>query len=127
MPHALLALRSVTHESIGISLAEIVHGKNLKLPETLIFEKWAKVTEEESPVTEYIFTLINRLKHYQDLAAEQMEASGEKSKTWYDKGAVEKSFKPGDKVLVINTSRPNKLSVNWTGPGTFESKLSETN
>ena len=127
LPHALLALRSVTHESIGFSPAEIVHGKNLRVPETLIFEKWAKVTEEESPVTEYIFTLINRLKHCQDLAAEQMEASREKRKTWYDKGAVERSFKPGDKVLVMNTARPNKLSVNWIGPGTIESKLSETN
>ena len=86
-----------------------------------------KVTEKESPVTEYIFTLINRLKHCQDLAAEQMEESREKRKTWYDKRAVERSFKPGDKVLVMNMAKPNKLSVNWIGSGTIESKLSETN
>ena len=127
LPHALLALRTVTHESTGYSPAELIHGRNLRTPEALLYEKWANVGEEETPVTEYIFTLINRLKRCQELAVERMETSRERRKLWYDRGTVERSFKPGDLVLVMNTARTNKMSVNWIGPGTIESKLSDTN
>ncbi|KAG8170482.1 hypothetical protein JTE90_010527 [Oedothorax gibbosus] len=37
---ALFALRTVTHESTGFTPAELVHGKNLRTPLTLLYEKW---------------------------------------------------------------------------------------
>ncbi|GFW79090.1 transposon Ty3-G Gag-Pol polyprotein [Trichonephila clavipes] len=50
-----------------------------------------------------------------------------KRKTWYDKNAVKREFKDGDLVLVLATSRANKLAVQWIGPGTILNKISETN
>lgn len=127
LPYALLALRTVTHESTGFSPAELVHGRNLRTPETLLFEKWTEQEEEQNPVTEYVFELINRLQRCQELAGEQMEEKRDKRKIWYDRNAVNRKFNPGDKVLVLATSKPNKLSVSWIGPGTIESQMSETN
>ncbi|GBM53236.1 hypothetical protein AVEN_47439-1, partial [Araneus ventricosus] len=127
LPFVLLTLRTVTHESIGFSPAELVHGRNLRTPETLLFEKWAELGEEENPVTEYVFILINRLKKCQDLAIENMEKARDKRKKWYDRGTVERKFKPGDLVLVMATIKPNKLAVSWMGPGTVISQISETN
>ncbi|KAG8179134.1 hypothetical protein JTE90_012543 [Oedothorax gibbosus] len=63
---ALFALRTVTHESTGFTPAELVHGKNLRTPLTLLYEKWLDVEETEGePVTEYVFSLINRMKRCQ--------------------------------------------------------------
>ncbi|GBM75539.1 hypothetical protein AVEN_180650-1 [Araneus ventricosus] len=124
---ALLTLRTVTHESTGFSPAELVHGRKLRTPETLLFKKWAELREEENPVTEYVFTLINRLNKCQDLAIENMEKARDKRKKWYDRGTVERKFKPGDLVLVMATIKPNKLAVSWMGPGTVISQISETN
>lgn len=39
LPYALLALKTMTHESTGFSPAELVHGKNLRTSETF-YEKW---------------------------------------------------------------------------------------
>lgn len=39
LPYALFALRTVTHDSTGFSTPELVHGKDSKTPETLLFEK----------------------------------------------------------------------------------------
>ncbi|GFV34309.1 retrovirus-related Pol polyprotein from transposon 297 [Trichonephila clavipes] len=50
-----------------------------------------------------------------------------KRKPWYDKNAVKREFKDGDLVLVLATSRANKLAVQWIGPGTILNKISETN
>jgi hypothetical protein len=39
LPAALFALRTTTHESLGFAPAELVYGKNLRTPLTLIQEK----------------------------------------------------------------------------------------
>ncbi|KAG8182161.1 hypothetical protein JTE90_017115 [Oedothorax gibbosus] len=44
---ALFALRTVTHESTGFTPAELVHGKNLRTPLTLLYEKWLDVEVTE--------------------------------------------------------------------------------
>ncbi|GFW48357.1 transposon Ty3-G Gag-Pol polyprotein [Trichonephila clavipes] len=59
LPSILLALRTVSHESTG---SELVYGKNLRTPETLVMEHWMEPEEEGDLVTEYMFKLINRLK-----------------------------------------------------------------
>ncbi|GBM03940.1 Retrovirus-related Pol polyprotein from transposon 17.6 [Araneus ventricosus] len=127
LPSALLALRTVTHESIGFSPSELVFGKNLRTPETLLYEKWFEPEEVESPVTEYVFQLINRLKRCQEVAVKQMEELQVKRKKWYDKNAVKREFKEGDLVLVLATGRGNKFGIQWMGPGTIQNKISETN
>ncbi|GFV25348.1 retrovirus-related Pol polyprotein from transposon 297 [Trichonephila clavipes] len=84
-------------------------------------------TEEVIPVMEYVFQLINRLKSCQELAMEKMEETKIKRKAWYDKNAIKREFSEGDLVLVLKMNRPNKLSVQWKGPGKIEKKISETN
>ncbi|GFV34877.1 retrovirus-related Pol polyprotein from transposon 297 [Trichonephila clavipes] len=56
-----------------------------------------------------------------------MEEMQVKRKTWYDKNAVKREFKDADLVLVLATSRANKLAVQWIGPETILNKISETN
>lgn len=127
LPFALLTLRTVTHDSTGFSPSELVHGKNLRTPETLLYEQWTDAEGEDKLVTEYVLDLINRMKRCQDLAIENMTIARDKRKVWYDRGAVERNFSPGDKVLVLTSYKPNKLAVNWVGPGVVEKKISETN
>ncbi|GFV39369.1 retrovirus-related Pol polyprotein from transposon 412 [Trichonephila clavipes] len=50
LPAALFALRTITHESSGFTPAELVHGKNLRTPITLLYKNWMGTTEEVTPV-----------------------------------------------------------------------------
>jgi hypothetical protein len=127
LPGALLALKTVTHESTGFSPSELVHGKNLRTPEVLLYEKWLGENEGSSPVVEYVFKLINRLKRSQELARTKMEVQQVKRKEFYDRNAVKRNFKKGDLVLIFTLAKPNKLAPKWMGPGTIEEKISETN
>ncbi|GFT20695.1 retrovirus-related Pol polyprotein from transposon 17.6 [Trichonephila clavipes] len=106
---------------------DLVYGKNLRTPETLVMEHWMEPEEESDLVTEYMLKLINRLKICQEIAINKMKEMQVKRKTWYDKNAVKREFKDGDLVLVLATSRANKLAVQWIGPGTILNKISETN
>lgn len=127
LPSALLAIRTVTHESTGFTPAELVHGRNLRTPSELLYDHWVDTQTPESLVTEYVFDLINRMKRCQDLAIERMIEVQGKRKSWYDKNTVKRKFNIGDQVLVLATSKPNKLSVQWVGPGVVESQISDTN
>ncbi|GFW68720.1 retrovirus-related Pol polyprotein from transposon 17.6 [Trichonephila clavipes] len=127
LPSILLALRTVSQESTGYTPSELVYGKNLRAPETLVMEHWMEPEEEGDLVTEYMFKLINRLKRCQEVAINKMKEMQVKRKTWYDKNAVKRKFKDGDLVLVLATSRANKLAVQWIGPGTILNKISEAN
>ncbi|GFY08267.1 transposon Ty3-I Gag-Pol polyprotein [Trichonephila clavipes] len=79
---------------------------------------YEKLTEEhvESSNVDYVFELINRMKICQELAILHMEDAKQKQKLWYDRRTVKRQFQPGELVLVIAPSRPNKLSVQWVGP-----------
>ncbi|GFV62539.1 retrovirus-related Pol polyprotein from transposon 412 [Trichonephila clavipes] len=127
LPSILLVLRTVSHESTGYTPSELVYEKNLRTPETLVMEHWMEPEVEGDLVTEYMFKLINRLKRCQEVAINKMEDMQVKRKSWYDKNAVKREFKDGDLVLVLATSRANKLAVQWIGPGTILNKISETN
>ncbi|GFU40122.1 retrovirus-related Pol polyprotein from transposon 412 [Trichonephila clavipes] len=127
LPQALFALRTVIHDSIGFSLAELVHGKNLRTPVMLLYEKLTEEEHVESSVVDYVFELINRMKICQELAILHMGDAKQKQKLWYDHRTVKRQFQLGELVLVIAPSRPNKLSVQWVGPGEIVQQLSETN
>ncbi|GFU43402.1 uncharacterized protein NPIL_310731 [Nephila pilipes] len=65
--------RTVTHEKTGFSPTELVMGKNLRTPQTLIYERWFDEKDASQSVVEYIIRLVNRLKHCQDLAMTRMK------------------------------------------------------
>ncbi|GFY05511.1 retrovirus-related Pol polyprotein from transposon 412 [Trichonephila clavipes] len=116
-PQTLFALRSVIHDSTGFSPAELVHWKHLRTPVMLLYKKLTEEEPVESSVVDYVFELINRMKRCQELAILHMEDAKQKQKLWYDSQTVKRQFQPVELVLVIAPSRPNKLSVQWVGPG----------
>ncbi|GFW58201.1 hypothetical protein TNCV_2633751 [Trichonephila clavipes] len=127
LPLALFSLRTVAHESTGFSPTELVMGKNLRTPQTLVYEEWMEEGKTSQSVVEYILRLNNRLKRCQDIAITRMKECQLKRKTWYDRDAVERKFVEGDLVMVLVTSKQNKLEVNWIGPGKVLSRISDTN
>ncbi|GFU14809.1 retrovirus-related Pol polyprotein from transposon 17.6 [Trichonephila clavipes] len=95
-------------------------GKNLRTPQTLVYEEWMEEGNTSQSVVEYILQLNNRLKRCQDIAITRMKECQLKRKTWYDRDAVERKFVEGDLVMVLATSKQNKLEVNWIGPGKID-------
>ncbi|GBM89254.1 hypothetical protein AVEN_180407-1 [Araneus ventricosus] len=110
LPATLLALRTITHESTGFSPAELVHGKNLRTAGVLLYEHWVKPQEADSIVADYVFELINLMRS-QELAIEKMTEVRAKRNVWFDTNAIGRKFQIGDLVLVLETSKPNKMSV----------------
>ncbi|GBM24477.1 hypothetical protein AVEN_197130-1 [Araneus ventricosus] len=59
------------------------------------------------------------------LAVEQMTESQFKRKVWYDKNVVRRKIQVDDQGLVLATSKPKKLAVQWIGQDVTGSQLSD--
>ncbi|GFV67768.1 retrovirus-related Pol polyprotein from transposon 412 [Trichonephila clavipes] len=82
-PQALFSLKTVIHDSTGFSPAELVHGKNLRTPVMLLYEKLTEEELVESSVVDYVFELINRMKRCQELWVDPGEIMQQLSETNY--------------------------------------------
>ena len=65
---------------------------------------------------QYVFELRDRLDETLKLATQELERAQGKYKHHYDKNAKARSFKTGDKVLILLPTDNNKLLMQWKGP-----------
>ncbi|GBM15796.1 hypothetical protein AVEN_262948-1 [Araneus ventricosus] len=90
VPAALFDLRTIRHESTGFTPSELVYGRNLRTPVTLLYELWMNPEDEGNYVVEYVFQLINRLKRCKELTLDKMLEMQTKRKVLYDRKALKK-------------------------------------
>ncbi|GBO42622.1 hypothetical protein AVEN_190402-1 [Araneus ventricosus] len=72
VPAALFALKTIRHESTGFTPSELVYGRSLRTPVTLLYEQWMNPEDEGINVVEYVFQLINELKRCKELTLDKM-------------------------------------------------------
>lgn len=122
----LFAVRESVQESLGFSPFELVFGHNVRSPlkvlkETLMSE------ESELNLLEYVSDFKHRLIKACEFAKGNLASKQQKMKTWYDKNARERKFKPGDKVLVLLPLQDHPLQARYSGPYVVEKKISDVN
>ena len=76
---------------------------------------------------DYVSTFKERSYNACKLAQENLKISQMKMKTWYEKDARNRVFKPGYKVLVFLPIPGHPLQAQCFGPYEIESKISDVN
>jgi len=125
LPATMFALRTIPNASTGFAPAELVFGRNLRTPLRMLKEKWT-YPESEQSVVDYVLTLLERLARSQELAEANMREAQMVAKQYYDRGSRNCTYKVGDQVMILKSAKKNKLDVQWDGPVTVTSKISET-
>lgn len=113
IPFLLFAYREVPQESTGFSPFEILYGCEVR---DILKESWCKDKRSNENVVSYILLMRERLEKMHQEACTNMHRASTRQKTRYDKGASERSFQPGDKVLVLLPTSSSKLTTQWHGP-----------
>ncbi|GBM75960.1 Retrovirus-related Pol polyprotein from transposon 412 [Araneus ventricosus] len=126
LPLFLLVYRSAEHEVTGLTPAEMLFGRTLRLPCDILF---GRPSETPSSPNEYMKNLEARLESVHAFARERIKLSSERMKTRYDSRATHHHFKEGDLVWMYNPKRRRglspKLQQNWEGPYTVVKKLND--
>ena len=72
--------------------------------------------EEVVIASQYVFDLRNRIEDTCRVAQAALEREGARQKIHFDKKAKMRTFRDGDKVLLLRSTKHNKLQMEWRGP-----------
>ncbi|XP_037831815.1 uncharacterized protein LOC119617061 isoform X2 [Kryptolebias marmoratus] len=128
LPYLLFAYREVPQASTGFSPFELLYGYEVRGPLSLLRETWEgdKERSQAVNVVSYVVQMRERLEKMAALAQAHKEEAQKHQKGWYDQSACQRSFSPGQKVLVLLPSADSKLLAKWQGPYEIQSKLGQT-
>ena len=115
MPYLLFAYHEVPQETTGFSPFDLLYGCHVRGPLDVLREGWTGDKEAAVPVNTYVVEMRQRLADMAQLVAEHSSRSQEMQKLYYDTRAKARSFKVGDKVLVLLLTTANRLKLRWTG------------
>ena len=121
----LFAYREVPQESTGFSPFQLLYGRSVRGPGTILKELWTKEVNipEVKSSYEYVTELRERLEDSLKLAQEELEKSQKRYKRHYDRKATPRRLEVGDRVLILLPTDSNKLLMQWRGPYTVESRV----
>ena len=126
IPSILLAYRTSEHEATGYTPAQLMIGRELRVPVDLLFEKPPDV--QTICTTEYVRAQRTRLCNVRAQAAANLKVSAETMKQRSDAKATMEPLKEGDQVWLYNPLRKKgvspKLSSPWDGPFLVVKRLS---
>ena len=118
LPYLLFAYREVPQDTTGFSPFELLYGRHIRCPLSVIRETWEDPKDDvnKDSVLSYILQTRDRLNQMSALAHKQEVCSKKKQKLYYDRNACKRSLKPGQKVSILLPSESNKLLAQWKGP-----------
>uniref|UniRef100_A0A8C5D858 Gypsy retrotransposon integrase-like protein 1 n=1 Tax=Gouania willdenowi TaxID=441366 RepID=A0A8C5D858_GOUWI len=128
LPYLLFAYREVPQASTGFSPFELLYGHEVRGPLSLLREIWEEQEGRGEPVNvvSYVVQMRERLERMSELAQAHMKKAQQQQKSGYDQSARERSFSPGQQVLVLLPSENDKLLAKWQGPVKVIKKLGPT-
>ena len=123
----LFAYREVPHTSTGFSPFELIFGYHVRGPLFLLKEKLLDGSRDpdQIPMTSHVLDIRNKIKDFMKISNENEKCAKTKQKVYFDKKTRKRSFKMGDKVLLLLPTSSNKLLAEWKGPFEVIRKLND--
>jgi len=122
--YVLFAYREVPNETTGFSPFELLYGRNVRGPLSILKEQWEEPEECQASVLSYLLETRDRLRTLSDLAHQNEVEAKQVQKRYYDRKSRSREIKVGSKVLVLLPTSTNKLLAQWKGPYVVTDKVS---
>lgn len=116
----LFAYREVRQESLGYAPFELLYGRTVRGPMSIMRELLTSESVEPEVKTtyEYVVDLKERLEDTCEMAHKELAKAQNKQSKYYNRKVKSRIFQAGDKVLVLLPTDSNKLLMQWQGPFT---------
>lgn len=117
----LFAYREVPHATTGFSPFELLYGRAVRGPLSILKEIWAgNPQNEEKDCIQYYVELRERLNTILEISRENIKEAQIYQENYYNSKTKKKDIKPGDEVLILLPTTKNKMNMKWKGPYTVE-------
>jgi transposase InsO family protein len=114
----MFAVRDTPQDSTGFTPFELLYGRSVRTPMTMLKELWSgEVDDPESKTSfEYVVDLRQRLEETCNLAKEELGKVQTRNQKYYNRKARDRKLRIGDSVLLLLPTEHNKLTLAWRGP-----------
>uniref|UniRef100_A0A8C6LCR8 ribonuclease H n=1 Tax=Nothobranchius furzeri TaxID=105023 RepID=A0A8C6LCR8_NOTFU len=124
LPFLLFAYREVPQASTGLSPFQLLYGHHVRGPLDILKEAWEGVRSDELCTSlAYVLKMRDKLDHLQELAHSHLEVAQQRQKRYYDKSARGRSFREGQKVLLLLPTSESSLLAKWQDPFTISRRV----
>ena len=127
--YLLWCYRSIPHTTLGVSPYQMVYGKLPRGPLSVLRDNMTGVQTGLLPVTnsvkEYCENLVKNLEIGHNIASKQCDTVQRQYVSHYNLRCKNKSFNPGDQVIVLFPDSTNKLVSKFQGPAIVHTKLND--
>ncbi len=114
----LFAYREVPQESLGFSPFELLYGRTVRGPMSVLKDLWSEKELDDTVKStyQYVLDLRQKLEQTCEIARENLSKSSKRYAKYYDRKARDRKYAVGEKVLVLLPTDNNKLLLQWKGP-----------
>jgi hypothetical protein len=117
LPLSLLDYGESTHDTTGFTPANLLFGRELRLPSDLLF---GTPPDKERPTIEHAANLVDHLRDIHNYARQHLRLASNRMKTLYDKLSNCAGYQESDRVWLYRPTRSKgraaKLQSSWEGP-----------
>ena len=123
----LFAIRDAPQASTGFSPFELIYGRTVRGPMSILKELWTEDIEEPEVKTtyQYVIDLRDKIEATCQLAQEELAKVQGRNQKYYNRKAKPKDLKIGDMALLLLPTEHNKLMLHWRGPFRVVDKIGE--
>jgi len=121
----MFAVRDTAQDSTGFTPFELLYGRSVRTPMTILKELWTGEVEDQENVStyRYVIDLRERIEETCALAKELLAETQKKNQKYYNRRARNRELQEGDLVLLLLPTERNKLTLSWRGPFTVVGKV----
>ena len=127
LKYLLFAYRDTPHTVTGFSPFELLFGRDVKGPLSLVHSSWMENEAEGVEANVWLVNLKQQMAITSSVVTEREKLAKTKMKVAFDKHAKEKMFDVGEEVLVRRPGLKRKLGDSWDGPYKILEKISPLN
>ncbi|XP_035228920.1 uncharacterized protein LOC118201016 [Stegodyphus dumicola] len=121
LPYLLFAYREVPNSTTGVSPFKLMYGREIRGPLSVLKSSWSGEIPIPLNMKQSVVDYLQEMKINLERAADQASLIASEKQAaysnYFNRRAIPKEFKVGDKVYLLIPDSSNKLYARWTGPG----------
>lgn len=125
LPYACFAFRDAVHSATQFSPFQLLLGRNVRGPLSLVKSQLMGETKGTTNVVEFVEKLKKKLNLAWDMETGHDEEAKTKSKSYFDRTATPRTFEVGDMVMTLEPSTVDKFQPQWTDPYQILEKVTD--
>ena len=115
LPYLMIAYQEVLQASTGFSPFKLLYGRRVRGPLDLLRDAWESPKSTTTIILTYVMAMRETMEEMAIIVRDNLQDAQDAQTRWYDKTARQRTYQPGQRVLLLLPTEEKKLLAKWQG------------